>query len=273
MNSSIVETALKNLRAERRTKFGITSTIISLDGMKGTGKTRAREVVDSLRHHYIRINDFRETSLVKSNERMTYLENVVRERLVEDPNITASFYTADRIQAWDRHIIPSAQELGIIILDRSVYTTAVHHMLAEKIQPNKISQERLLEILNILLPEPIIPPDLAIFTSCQVNIAYERIKEREKERRDSNLGSVNSTSSKDPISEYPAYAYKRENLRDGIPEEVTRWYLTRTDQLYRTLAGMVPNGTIVLTGKKSNGINKQIPRLIRTAYNRVRKYK
>ncbi len=276
MNGFNLKGYLEELRRERRKRYCIRAKIISFDGIKGSGKeTQISRAKDALRSSF-RILDFRETSLVKSLERIRYLDDVVSGRIVEDPRETAGLYTKDRAKAWNDYILKAAQDPGVILLDRSAYTTLASRLLAEKISSDQVDER----FIESLFPDPIVPPDEAIFPSCQIDIAYVRVMKRRSDYKPvsgflktNKKGEPPSSpgNNSDPIGNYPRYAYRRVNGVDIDQSNALRWWLTATDNAYKGLVKAVPNGHLVLTGRRTRKVNPVIAEIITTAYKHLYK--
>jgi len=259
---------LKELRKERIKKYSLQSLIVSFDGMSGAGKdVQITRASGTLKNKYsgIRVIDFRESTLVKSPERISYLQSII-EGKEEDLDRTLDLYTQDRVKAWETHIIPAAKSEGIILLDRSSYTTFAIQSFLRNMNNRRVDKEELKSLVERLFPEPIVPPEKAIFTICEVKTAYERISERERRR------TISRNEDTDPVHRYEREIYSRImgtiNVTDEAP---TKWWLAGSKEAYRWLAKRIPDSVQVLTGRNTIRVNPVLFKAIDDAYYSLKK--
>jgi len=245
---------LETLREDRIKRLGVKSTLASINGMNGSGKDFHQNLLeDTLRKEGIRVNPFRATSLVRSDERVSYHDECVLNKF-EEPDRTLELYTRDVGEAWEKYIIPSAKSEGIIILDRDPYSSLVIQSIVRNI---KFNSEEAKKIAEKLFPYPIIPPHLSLITICDPQIAYERAKERYE---------ISRGSLEDIFDRYYITAYVMVNGKESSLEDMQMWWLQNTKEKYGELDKVIPNGTIIYTGKRSDRLNPMIYKSVKKAH-------
>ena len=238
---------LREVREDSRVSLRIESAMVSIDGMNGSGKDwHGNKLEDTLRKEGMRVITHRATSLVKSSERVSYHDEVVR-TLREDLDKTLELYARDLTDAWERYIVPSAKEDGIIILDRSPYSTLAVQFILRSIDPG--SREAF-DLAQKLFRDPMVPPGLAIFTVCAPQIAYERALQRRRDAR-SEFDDVF-----DPYYKV-AYAQMHRGAQNTL-EVMRKWWLETTKDMYERLRKVVPDGVIIQTGRKTDRLHPEI---------------
>ena len=239
---------LEYQRDARVQKYKTKGIVVAFDGMPGSGKDfQIDKLEGALRKEGARANTFRETSLVKSDERIAYMEDV-RRTGIENPDKSAQLYTEDRIKAWETYIIPAMKEDGLVLLDRCGYSTLLIQALTRNINLN--NQKELTSLAEELFPEPIIPPHVSFFTICTPEIAYERAKERYENSR----GELTDYFDEVYISHYRM----THSDETASKEKMRMWWLETNKEMYRGLKRAIPNSHLVTTGRKTDKVNPVI---------------
>ncbi len=247
-NGNKLKSYLRDLREQRRKKYGIEGLIVSFDGMSSSGKTvQTQKLVSELERAGVGITRIRETNEGRdiaegeSRRRISYRDSVIS-GIEEDPDITLELYNAERKIVWREVILDRVKDGRIVVVDRSSYST-----LAMQIQSRGLGADScgVLELAERIFQEPIIPSDLAIFTMCEPSIAYDRAKDRKRE------SPVDASEVIDPW--YRA-AYRARYRVLGKEEDMLRWWFGVTGRLFRYVSRVVPDSEAVTTGRHSEQI-------------------
>lgn len=247
---------LERTRDERIKRLDISALIIGMDGIKGAGKSTYQlpKLQSHLRGRNASVNQIRATSIFRSDKRKEYCEKMLS-ALEEDLDISLELYVADIKKAWEELTSTTAKREGIILLDRTPYTTLAIQLTRRGLQPNSREARDLVERI---FQYPIVPPHIEIITVCTPEIALDRKKGEKIE--------------KDTMSQYykVAYAVAHEGAQAG-EHEMQLWWLNTTKKMYETLFRSIPNVTLVHTGRKSEDLNTEIKRVATRAYEKYKR--
>ena len=178
MDALGIRAYLENIRDQRTGLYNVNGLVVTIDGMHYAGKSSQ---IGSLLETYkmVRIppimHHFRETSLEKSEARVAAISNNDEEQVLNQ-------FIQDRVLAWQRCLIPFLQQQipATAVLDRSSYSTLAAQMLTG----NFNSWTKIYGLVQKLFAEPILPSHVAIFLECSPEIAYERRKKSDRQKKE-----------------------------------------------------------------------------------------
>ena len=274
MRKTKIQKLLEGLREERTRKFGMEALIVSLDGMPSSGKDTQ---ISFARHELpkdipnLKIGVIRESGLLdeeRNSERRLYMaqvyETVVRKNGQEDLDTTLKLMTAQRAEVGKKLIeMYNGQEI-LLLENRSFFSTWAIQLIARGLRPKEANAYEILE--QILEPETVIPPHLAIFTICHIPIAMDRA------RRDYDESKYrNGKKDPDYFDPYYEVAYKTVHGKGTDDDETRRkWWLKVNWHAYKDIAE-TSGGKKVLTGRNDGKFNHKIEELIKKAHEKIMK--